>query len=180
MAKVKKITGYDEFIATIDQLTKSAENVNVLFTGKKDNSGRSWCPDCNDGKMHLHLININKIKSLIELHYLLLQLIHSSISIALKKVTQIVSLSSLMSVIVQRKCVLVLLLLYIRYFLIAAVQLLCFSLYRWKDIKNSFRLDRNTHLSVIPTLINWKEKAKRLEGDQLCKPELFDIYLEQD
>lgn len=47
-------------------------------------------------------------------------------------------------------------------------------------MKNPFRLDRHTHLSVIPTLINWKEKAKRLEGEQLCKPELLDMYFEQD
>lgn len=49
MAKVKKIVGYDEFIANIDKLTETVENVNVLFTGKKDETGRSWCPDCNDG-----------------------------------------------------------------------------------------------------------------------------------
>lgn len=47
-------------------------------------------------------------------------------------------------------------------------------------MKNSFRLDKNTHLSVIPTLVNWKEKAKRLEGDQLCKPELLEMFLEQE
>lgn len=52
--------------------------------------------------------------------------------------------------------------------------------YRWKNMKNPFRLDRSTHLSVIPTLINWKEKEKRLEGDQLCKPELLEIYLEDE
>lgn len=50
----------------------------------------------------------------------------------------------------------------------------------WKDMKNSFRLDKSTHLSVIPTLINWKEKQKRLEGDQLCKPELLEMYLEEE
>lgn len=47
-------------------------------------------------------------------------------------------------------------------------------------MKNSFRLDRNAHLSVIPTLVNWKEKEKRLEGDQLCKPELLDIFFEDE
>lgn len=50
VAKVEKIFGYDEFIASIDKLAKSAENVNILFTGKKDQAGqKSWCPDCNDG-----------------------------------------------------------------------------------------------------------------------------------
>lgn len=47
-------------------------------------------------------------------------------------------------------------------------------------MKNPFRLDKDTHLSVIPTLINWKEKAQRLEGDQLCKPELLEMFFEED
>lgn len=51
VAKVEKLFGYDEFIASIEKLSESAENVNVLFTGKKDVTGRSWCPDCNDGKI---------------------------------------------------------------------------------------------------------------------------------
>lgn len=50
VAKVEKISGYDEFVASIDKLAATADNVNVLFTGKKDESGHSWCPDCNDGK----------------------------------------------------------------------------------------------------------------------------------
>lgn len=50
VAKVEKIFGYDEFVASIDKLAGTADNVNVLFTGKKDESGHSWCPDCNDGK----------------------------------------------------------------------------------------------------------------------------------
>lgn len=52
VAEVKKIFGYEEFVASIESLAKSAENVNVLFTGKKDDAGRSWCPDCNDGKVY--------------------------------------------------------------------------------------------------------------------------------
>lgn len=52
--------------------------------------------------------------------------------------------------------------------------------HRYKDPKCAFRTDKNTHLSVIPTLINWHEKAKRLEGDQLCKPELLEMFFEQD
>lgn len=49
----------------------------------------------------------------------------------------------------------------------------------WKDTKNPFRLDKNTHLSVIPTLIRWKG-AQRLEGDQLTKPELLDMFFEDE
>lgn len=51
MAKVHKIFGYEEFISSIDKLADSAEIVNVLFTGKKDAAGHSWCPDCNDGNV---------------------------------------------------------------------------------------------------------------------------------
>lgn len=49
----------------------------------------------------------------------------------------------------------------------------------WKDIKNPFRLDKNTRLSVIPTLIRWKG-PQRLEGDQLNKPELLDMFFEDE
>lgn len=53
-------------------------------------------------------------------------------------------------------------------------------MYSWKDMKNPFRTDKNAHLSVIPTLINWNEKTKRLEGDHLCKPELLEMFFEED
>lgn len=49
MAKVHKIQGYEEFKQNIDEVAKTAEYVNVLFSGKKDGTGRSWCSDCNDG-----------------------------------------------------------------------------------------------------------------------------------
>lgn len=45
----------------------------------------------------------------------------------------------------------------------------------WKDMNNSFRKDKDTHLSVIPTLIRWKQ-PQRLEGDQLLKPELLQMF----
>lgn len=50
MAKVHKIFGYDEFIGSINKIAESAKELNILFTGKKDEAGKSWCPDCNDGK----------------------------------------------------------------------------------------------------------------------------------
>lgn len=56
MAKVHKIVGYEDFIASIDELAKSAENVNVLFTGQKNDAGHSWCPDCNDGNVSLNCV----------------------------------------------------------------------------------------------------------------------------
>lgn len=55
MAKVHKISGYEEFIEKIDKISETAEIVNVLFTGKKDDSGKSWCPDCNDGNAYLSI-----------------------------------------------------------------------------------------------------------------------------
>lgn len=58
MAKVHKIDGYDEFKQKIDELAKTAENVNVLFSGKKDAAGHSWCPDCNDGTCILQFKHI--------------------------------------------------------------------------------------------------------------------------
>ncbi|XP_070509018.1 thioredoxin domain-containing protein 17-like [Chironomus tepperi] len=49
----------------------------------------------------------------------------------------------------------------------------------WKDMKNPFRLDKDTHLSVIPTLIRWKN-PQRLEGEQLCKPELLQMFFTEE
>lgn len=49
----------------------------------------------------------------------------------------------------------------------------------WKDIKNPFRLDKDTNLSVIPTLIRWK-KPQRLEGDQLLKTELLQMFFTEE
>lgn len=50
----------------------------------------------------------------------------------------------------------------------------------WKDMKNSFRCNKNAQISVIPTLINWNEKDKRLEGGQLCKPSLLEMFFENE
>lgn len=53
MAKIHKIIGYDDFTKTIDKIAKSGDIVNVLFSGKKDENGQSWCSDCNDGNFYL-------------------------------------------------------------------------------------------------------------------------------
>lgn len=51
MAQKHKVTGYDEYVAVIDNLSKTTKaTINVYFTGAKDAAGKSWCPDCNDGK----------------------------------------------------------------------------------------------------------------------------------
>jgi hypothetical protein len=49
----------------------------------------------------------------------------------------------------------------------------------WKDQKNPFRHDKNTHLQVIPTLIRWNH-PQRLEGDQLLKPELLQMFFTEE
>lgn len=66
-------------------------------------------------------------------------------------------------------------------------------------MKNAFRLDRNTHLSVIPTLIRWNGNIalihftcfnefftklftgpQRLEGEQLLNPELLSMFFNEE
>ncbi|KFB48490.1 AGAP003178-PA-like protein [Anopheles sinensis] len=49
----------------------------------------------------------------------------------------------------------------------------------WKDMNNPFRKDKNTHLSVIPTLIRWKN-PQRLEGEQLTKTELLELFFSEE
>lgn len=49
----------------------------------------------------------------------------------------------------------------------------------WKDPKNPFRTDKRTHLSVIPALLRWHQ-PQRLDGDQLLKPELLDMFFQDD
>ncbi|XP_011873993.1 PREDICTED: thioredoxin domain-containing protein 17-like [Vollenhovia emeryi] len=46
----------------------------------------------------------------------------------------------------------------------------------WKDQHCPFRTDPITKLKVLPTLIKWGTQ-KRLEGDQLLKPELIELLL---
>lgn len=62
MATVHKVSGYDEFVSFIGKLTeKNPKNqINVYFTGSKLDSGKSWCPDCNDGKHYDMQLNHNE------------------------------------------------------------------------------------------------------------------------
>lgn len=46
----------------------------------------------------------------------------------------------------------------------------------WKDQKCPFRTNPNAKLRVLPTLVRWGTQ-KRLEGDQLLKPELIEMLL---
>ncbi|XP_065080871.1 thioredoxin domain-containing protein 17-like [Ochlerotatus camptorhynchus] len=49
----------------------------------------------------------------------------------------------------------------------------------WKDMNNPFRKDTNTHLSVIPTLVRWKN-PQRLEGEQCCKADLLEMFFSDE
>lgn len=48
MSEQVKVNGLSELLAKLDSL-KDQNDVYILFTGSKDSSGHSWCPDCNDG-----------------------------------------------------------------------------------------------------------------------------------
>lgn len=65
----------------------------------------------------------------------------------------------------------------IKFFFSSLYLILFFS--RWKDIKCSFRTDKDTHLSVIPSLIRWKQPM-RLEGEQCEKTDLLEMFLTED
>lgn len=45
----------------------------------------------------------------------------------------------------------------------------------WKTMDNPYRKDKNVHLQVIPTLVRWAN-PQRLEGDQLLKDELLQMF----
>ena len=46
MARVSKVEGYDAFKAKISELASAGGDIFVMFSGSKDASGVSWCPDC--------------------------------------------------------------------------------------------------------------------------------------
>jgi hypothetical protein len=64
MSEEVKVNGLSELLAKLDSLKEN--DVYILFTGSKDSSGNSWCPDCNDGKIkvaqlrqYTHYSNVN-------------------------------------------------------------------------------------------------------------------------
>lgn len=173
MATVHKVNGYDEFVSFIGDLAEKNQKspINVYFTGNKLESGKSWCPDCNDGEQsdqtssrvrnefwwHLFAAEPFIQKYGIEngapgSHFVIAEVGDRPTWVAL----EIMRTPFLFNFTGKSNA------------------------RRYKDPKCPFRTDKNTHLSVIPTLINWNEKAKRLEGDQLCKPELLEMFFEQE
>jgi len=47
MVKKVNVQGYNQFRETVDSLSKSSpDSILCFFSGDKDSSGKSWCPDC--------------------------------------------------------------------------------------------------------------------------------------
>lgn len=46
MVKEYHVHGYEEFTKLAESLESSGENVHILFSGGKDETGKSWCPYC--------------------------------------------------------------------------------------------------------------------------------------
>ncbi|PSN50253.1 Thioredoxin domain-containing protein 17 [Blattella germanica] len=55
MAQKTVIEGYESFCKFVENLEKGKvdKQVYFLFSGSKDSTGKSWCPDCVKGKLHL-------------------------------------------------------------------------------------------------------------------------------
>lgn len=50
MVRKLKVEGFSEFEKVIAELEKEKlESLFVLFSGSKDTTGKSWCPDCVAG-----------------------------------------------------------------------------------------------------------------------------------
>lgn len=49
MAQQHTVHGYDDLVDLVNRLKSDNKPINVYFTGSKDESGRSWCPDCVEG-----------------------------------------------------------------------------------------------------------------------------------
>lgn len=47
MAKQTVLKGLGELRGYLSKLENSKNSVFILFTGAKDDQGKSWCPDCN-------------------------------------------------------------------------------------------------------------------------------------
>lgn len=124
MVNHHKVTGYEAFVAYIQKF-KSDANVNVYFTGSKDLTGESWCPDCNVAWPIVEEA-LNKVSD--ESHFVYVDVGDRAF---------------------------------------------------WKDMKNPFRTDKTTHLSVIPSLLRWKG-PQRLEGEQLNSADLLDMFFNDE
>lgn len=54
MVKEHNVRGYEEFTKLAESLESSGEQVHVLFSGGKDETGVSWCPYCVKAEPVIH------------------------------------------------------------------------------------------------------------------------------
>lgn len=163
-----KLSGYDNFIDYIGKLDKRDKVVNVYFTGSKDERGVSWCPDCVVGKLSaVHWID----KQITVLNWLQLS----------RSWRRPSSLGPTIPTLLRSKWAIELCMpINISFLTWNQTLLLCdFLNCSWKDMKCPFRTDKNIHISVIPTFVRW-QGPQRLEGEQLLKEDLLDMFLNDD
>ncbi|CAG9760020.1 unnamed protein product [Ceutorhynchus assimilis] len=48
MVVVHYLQGYDQYVKFFQEFNSHEQKAYVYFTGNKDSSGQSWCPDCNN------------------------------------------------------------------------------------------------------------------------------------
>lgn len=51
MVQRHSVLGWDNFIELVTKLEPEKKPISVLFSGDKDETGVSWCPYCNQGKL---------------------------------------------------------------------------------------------------------------------------------
>lgn len=99
MAQQHKIQGYDDLIECVNRLKKDDKPINIYFTGSKDDTGKSWCPDCVEGNELTSLaINLVNVAYWLIIEIVSVQLNHLSTRL-LQLLIQIRILSTVMSVI---------------------------------------------------------------------------------
>jgi hypothetical protein len=158
MVVEKFVEGFENFKTLMESWPVDGKVINILFTGKKIN-GISWCPDCVAGNKLLNLLShpfkfqVKKLplKTPFKSFNLFLLIAEPFIKSA---VDQYAGDSVFVTCDVGDRAY-------------------------WKDINCPFRKDPDTHLQVIPTLIRWKN-PQRLEGDQLLKDDLLQMFFEDD
>lgn len=99
MAQQHTAHGYDDLIDCINRIKGDKKPINIYFTGSKDDTGKSWCPDCVEGneKEPQRFIQLNLLKEKFR-KLISFQLNHFSTRHSLRPI-QIQILSIVMSVI---------------------------------------------------------------------------------
>ncbi|XP_038105637.1 thioredoxin domain-containing protein 17-like [Culex quinquefasciatus] len=125
MVQKHYVAGFQNFVDFMKNFKADGQDINILFTGAKMDSGISWCSDCVDAAP---FIAAALEKAPAESHFIYVDVGDRP---------------------------------------------------TWKDMTNPFRKDTDTHLSVIPTLIRWKN-PQRLEGEQCQNADLLDMFFNDE